>query len=1037
MAEGEPRVHEFGPFRLDPVERILLRDGQPVPLTDKVFELLLLLVRNRGRALTKAQLMDSLWPDTVVEENNLTVNMSLLRKALGEGASERRYVETLPRRGYRFIGVPPHPSAPEDAAAAVGRSPSPPYAERSGPGLVATPSPARAFVGRERELERLEQLFRMSAGGRGRVVFITGASGMGKTCLCEELVSRAQAREPLLFATGRSVERHGPSEAYAPFLDMIGALLEGANGELVRRNLEQRAPSWCAQFAVTARDGHSGDAVPNDAGGATAARMLRELGDALQTLSATTPLLLFLEDLHWADPSSVDLLRLLAERIGNWRALLVVTFRAEQVEVDSHPLKNLARELLVHDRCEEVVLSLLDRASIAGYLDATFRSHDFPTDFIDWLARRTEGQPLFLTRLVQLLVDAGDVRRAEATGRFGLARPVSALELGVPANVRGLIERKFESLEERDRLALRYASVVGVEFSSALLAALTREDEMALDERLDEIARRHRLIELVGEEALAGGRSTIRYRFAHALYQSVLYEALAGVRRMSLHAQVAEYQLQQSGGNFKRVAAQIAQHFEHARAFERAIEFWIEAADNSSRLHADAQAAAQYEHALKLASDLEPAERIPLTIILLYNHAWCRSKIGHHDIGRRDFEAMLRCANAPEFADPGEQGMRARIRVWDYFEQPWRDASGVFEMPRMPNQPRTLGPSALQCEAYWGLAYTLFESDRLGELRSSLDEFLRVADASNNPPRRAEALGWMAGLEFKLGNLGEVVRLGDESIRASRSLGHVRPLIMTLRFRAAAHSSFAEYEDAEALLVECLELSFEAQSHGACLLELGKVRSQLGDTPGATAALNEARRIAERKEQADWVRAADHACGELYFELGGFERAIEYFTRCAESARGRSLPLHEARALLQLGKALSLASNVAAARAVFERLHGLGWETPSADLAVLHRNPRARTAFALSNEWARAEYRLALGDLETSERHAANLLEIAQPALAVRHVVIARHLLARLALARGDHAAVRQQVQAGIETLGDRRVPLLRARLSTTLAAAT
>src|SRR5919205_427162 len=104
MSEAGARVHEFGPFRLDAEERLLLRDGQPVALTDKLFELLLLLVQNRGHALTKAELMDRLWPDTVVEENNLTVNMSLLRKALGEGAAERRYIETLPRRGCRWNG---------------------------------------------------------------------------------------------------------------------------------------------------------------------------------------------------------------------------------------------------------------------------------------------------------------------------------------------------------------------------------------------------------------------------------------------------------------------------------------------------------------------------------------------------------------------------------------------------------------------------------------------------------------------------------------------------------------------------------------------------------------------------------------------------------------------------------------------------------------------------------------------------------------------------------------------------------------------
>src|SRR5688572_3739167 len=99
---AEP-LYEFGPFRLDARERLLLREGRPVALTDKVFELLLLLVRQRGRALSRSELMQQLWPDTVVEENNLSVNVSVLRRALGDASSGPRYIETLARRGYRFV----------------------------------------------------------------------------------------------------------------------------------------------------------------------------------------------------------------------------------------------------------------------------------------------------------------------------------------------------------------------------------------------------------------------------------------------------------------------------------------------------------------------------------------------------------------------------------------------------------------------------------------------------------------------------------------------------------------------------------------------------------------------------------------------------------------------------------------------------------------------------------------------------------------------------------------------------------------------
>src|SRR5688572_14502698 len=134
MAQTEAEHHEFGPFRLDVAERRLERDGQPIVLTDKLFELLLLLVRHRGRAISKTELMRQLWPDTVVEENNLTVNISLLRKALGEGAADRRYIEALPRRGYRFVGTP---DAAAQAAAKLDPA-APAAAEQAQPAPLAS-----------------------------------------------------------------------------------------------------------------------------------------------------------------------------------------------------------------------------------------------------------------------------------------------------------------------------------------------------------------------------------------------------------------------------------------------------------------------------------------------------------------------------------------------------------------------------------------------------------------------------------------------------------------------------------------------------------------------------------------------------------------------------------------------------------------------------------------------------------------------------------------------------------------------------------
>ena len=433
-------------------------------------------------------------------------------------------------------------------------------------------SEPEAFVGREPELKRLEELLDQAAGGAGRLIFITGEPGIGKTTLADEFLRRSRKQRPgFPLARGRCVEQYGTGEAYLPFLNAMASLLAGPGSERVEAVLRTYAPTWCLHLPSSFASSGDLERFRRETIGATKERLLRELGDALEALTAGTLVVFLLEDLHWADPSSADLLRALSQRTAGHQLLIVGTIRPDDLEISNPVLKAHKLEMLVHGLCEEIALGSLSDEHIANYLDVRFAPNLFPADLSTLIRRKTEGHPLFATSLVQFLAERRDI--SEVDGCWSLARPLAEMVLGVPESVRNMIRKKIDALEEEDRRTLQYASVEGEEFISTVAARLLNTDDLILEERLDRLNKVHRLIQSLGEEELPDGRIGTRYRFAHALYQNVLYSDLVTKRRTLLHRQAGNQLLSHYGDQAPHIATQLAMHFERGRDFPLAIEY--------------------------------------------------------------------------------------------------------------------------------------------------------------------------------------------------------------------------------------------------------------------------------------------------------------------------------------------------------------------------------------------------------------------------------------------------------------------------------
>jgi DNA-binding winged helix-turn-helix (wHTH) protein len=289
----------FPPFYLDLDNEQLWRGKRTIPLKPKTFAVLRYVVEHAGRLVTKDELLDALWPDVHVGEAVLKVCIREIRTALRDNAKAPRYIETVHRRGYRFI-------APLTSAQPVSSSRFQVPSSKPVP-TPYTLHPTPPLVGRDAELRQLHNWLEQALNGERQLAFITGEAGIGKTTLVEAFLAQIAAREDLWIARGQCLEQYGAGEAYLPVLEALGQLCRGPGREGVLAVLNRYAPSWLVQMPALLSEAEL-KAVRRKAEGATKERMLREMAEAIEALTAERTLVLRFDDLQWSDHSTFDLI---------------------------------------------------------------------------------------------------------------------------------------------------------------------------------------------------------------------------------------------------------------------------------------------------------------------------------------------------------------------------------------------------------------------------------------------------------------------------------------------------------------------------------------------------------------------------------------------------------------------------------------------------------------------------------------------------------------------------------------------------------
>jgi DNA-binding SARP family transcriptional activator len=428
-------------------------------------------------------------------------------------------------------------------------------------GVATIGRPGTEAAGRERELIRLERLYVEAQTGARRFAFVTGDAGIGKTTIVESFVARVGSAGAALVAHGQCVEHRGAGEPYLPVLAALGGLARQPSGRSLVPLLARQAPTWVAQMPWLLSDDEL-ETVHRRLIGATRERMLREMLETLEAVSRELTLVLVLEDLHWCDPSTVDLLDALARRREPARLLVVGTYRRSDAVRQDHPVHRLTRELRGRGLCTEIAVGPLSGEAVAEYVEARLGSDASP-DISGLLRERTGGNPLFVTSLLDSWLER-ELLRAENLD-------FERLTSDVPDTVRELIEQMLEQLDPSDRDLLAAASAIGQEFSVAAAAAASERSEEDVDARCDALARVGRFVEQAGEELWPDRTLAARYRFGHDLHREVLYDSLRPAQRAAIHRRIGNRLEAAYRDRPREMAAELADHFVRAGDAARAV----------------------------------------------------------------------------------------------------------------------------------------------------------------------------------------------------------------------------------------------------------------------------------------------------------------------------------------------------------------------------------------------------------------------------------------------------------------------------------
>ena len=881
------------------------------------------------------------------------------------------------------------------------------------------------FIGRERELSLLDEFLGRALGGRGQVAFVVGEAGSGKTSLLNEFARRAQAaHSDLVVASGICDAHIGVGDPYLPFRELLGMLTgeveaRWAAGTITREHalrlwrlfpealevLVDHGPNLVDTFvqgraletraAAFTAEGLSGlnrlqellarRAVLTETLAPNQGRIFKEYTYLLEALSARQPLMLIIDNLHWADVSSISLFLHLSQTVDERRILIMGAYRPEDVahgrDGKQHPLDDMLSELKRHYGETWVDLDSSGPTVARAFVDALLdeESNQLEERFRREMTRIAGGHPLFTVELLRDLRERGDLFQDEK-GRW-VARP-NLVWNELPPRVEGVIERRIGRLDPELRETLAVASVEGEDFTAEVVARVQGMDERELVRQLSvELDRRHRIVRAQGIRRL-GSRRVSNYRFRHHLFQRFLYDSLDPVERAYQHEAVGNGLEALYESDTEEIAVQLARHYREAGLADKSIGYLLQAGERAFRLSANEEAIAHLNEGLDLLktlpdtpdrAQLELALQIALGVAFKVTRGRSAPEVGAAFARAREL--------CEQFGDPSQLFMV----LWNLWlstegEADWETVRELAD--ELMSLARQVGEPALVLQALhthwamslWTAEFSLaYEYTQQGIALYEPEQHHALAFhyAGHDPGvccliSSAEAL-WLLGMP------DQALERSQEALNLALELSHPHSLAFTQTFASQIRVFRRESREARQLAESALSLSAEQGFpdyfgeatifRGWALAKQGQVEAgieemlqgtdperalphdverpyflsllaeihwQEGRSAEGLKILAEALRPTKKRKAHYWDAEMQRLKGEMLLSQGMDQAAVEqHYQRAIEVARRQGAKLLELRATMSLSRLLQQQGKRDEARRVLGEIYS--WFTEGSD----------------------------------------------------------------------------------------------------------